>query len=76
MELYSLLREFADSWVLLAFVLFFLGVVFWAWRPGSRRVHEDTANIPFRHDDKPLVAGCGDGNDCDCGSSKIKEAQR
>ncbi|WP_347311306.1 cbb3-type cytochrome c oxidase subunit 3 [Defluviimonas sp. SAOS-178_SWC] len=53
MDIYSLLREFADSWVLLALTLIFLGVVFWAFRPGSRRVHEDIANIPFRHEDKP-----------------------
>ena len=50
---YHILREFADSWVLLLLFLFFIGVVFWAFRPGSRKVHKDTANIPFRHDDKP-----------------------
>jgi cytochrome c oxidase cbb3-type subunit 4 len=22
-------------------------------RPGSRKIHSDTANIPFRHDDRP-----------------------
>jgi len=53
MELYSLLREFADSWVLLFLTLFFLGVFVWAWRPGSRKTHEDIANSIFRHDKKP-----------------------
>lgn len=53
MDTYSLMRLFADSWVLLAMFLFFLGVVVWAFRPGSREVHEDTASIPFRHEDKP-----------------------
>ncbi|MCK8483628.1 cbb3-type cytochrome c oxidase subunit 3 [Aliiroseovarius sp. S2029] len=53
MDTYSLLREIADSWVLLAMFVFFLGVVAWAFRPGSRKVHDDTANIPFRHEDKP-----------------------
>jgi len=53
MDTYSLMRLFADSWVLLAMFLFFLGVVFWAFRPGSREIHEDTASIPFRHEDKP-----------------------
>ncbi len=53
MDLYSLLREFADSWALLALFLLFLGVVLWAFRPGSRRLHEEIANIPFRHEDKP-----------------------
>ena len=53
MDTYSLLREIADSWVLLALFLFFIGVVVWAIRPGSRAIHKDTANIPFRHEDKP-----------------------
>ena len=53
MDLYSLLREIADSWVLLALFLFFAAIVVWAFRPGSRKVHEDIANIPFRHEDKP-----------------------
>lgn len=58
MDTYSLLREIADSWVLLAMFLFFLATVAWAFRPGSRKVHDDIANIPFRHEDKP--AGDGD----------------
>ncbi|MDJ0826503.1 MAG: cbb3-type cytochrome c oxidase subunit 3 [Rhodobacter sp.] len=53
MDTYSLLREFADSWMLLALFLFFIGVIVWAFRPGSRAVHKDIANIPFRHEDKP-----------------------
>ncbi|SNX68733.1 cytochrome c oxidase cbb3-type subunit 4 [Cereibacter ovatus] len=53
METYSLLRSFADSWMLLVLTLFFVGVVFWAWRPGSRRAHEDAANAIFRHERKP-----------------------
>lgn len=53
MHTYSLLREFADSWVLLAMTLFFLGVIVWAFRPGSAKVHADIASIPFRNDAKP-----------------------
>ena len=53
MDIYSLLREFADSWALLALFLVFVGVVLWAFRPGARAVHADIAQIPFRHDDKP-----------------------
>jgi cytochrome c oxidase cbb3-type subunit IV len=56
MHIYSIMREFADSWALLSLTLIFLCVVVWAYRPGSRKVHEDTANIPFRHEDKPLPA--------------------
>lgn len=58
MDTYSLFREIADSWVLLAMFLFFAIVVIWSFRPGSRAIHKDTANIPFRHEDKP--AGDGD----------------
>ncbi|MFC4668800.1 cbb3-type cytochrome c oxidase subunit 3 [Seohaeicola nanhaiensis] len=53
MELYSLLREFADSWMLLALFAFFIGVIVWVFRPGSTRTYADTADIPFRHDDRP-----------------------
>jgi cytochrome c oxidase cbb3-type subunit 4 len=56
MDLYSLMRQFADSWALLALFLVFVGVILWAFRPGSTRVHEDISNIPFRHEDKPAPA--------------------
>ncbi|MBW4709338.1 cbb3-type cytochrome c oxidase subunit 3 [Roseobacter sp. YSTF-M11] len=53
METYSLLREFADSWMLLVLFLIFIGMMIWVFRPGSRKIHSDTANIPFRHEDRP-----------------------
>jgi cytochrome c oxidase cbb3-type subunit IV len=53
METYSFLREFADSWALLALFTIFVGVIFWAFRPGSRKMHDDAANSIFRHDKKP-----------------------
>lgn len=56
MDLYTITRQFADSWALLALFLVFVGVVFWAFRPGSRAVHDDISNIPFRHEDKPAPA--------------------
>ncbi|ANP36282.1 MULTISPECIES: CcoQ/FixQ family Cbb3-type cytochrome c oxidase assembly chaperone [Rhodobacterales] len=56
MEEYTLLRQFADSWMLLMLFAFFIGVVVWVFRPGSNRVYRDTADIPFRHDDKPAPA--------------------
>lgn len=52
-DTYSVFRAIADSWVLLVMFAFFIGVVAWVFRPGSRKTHEDAANIPFRHDDKP-----------------------
>lgn len=51
MDIYSLMREFADSWALLALVLVFLFVVFWAFRPGSAKLHDNAAESIFRHDE-------------------------
>lgn len=55
METYTVLRAFADSWHLLFMTLFFVGVVVWAFRPGSRRVHDETATMIFRNDDRPAT---------------------
>ncbi|MFC6637754.1 CcoQ/FixQ family Cbb3-type cytochrome c oxidase assembly chaperone [Sulfitobacter sp. JBTF-M27] len=54
MDTYSWMRQFADSWMLLAMTLFFLGVIVWAFRPGSKATHRDTANIPFRNETLPV----------------------
>jgi cytochrome c oxidase cbb3-type subunit 4 len=53
METYSFLRQLADSWVLLALTAFFIGTIFWSFRPGSRKVHDDIADIPFRNETVP-----------------------
>lgn len=53
METYSFLREIADTWMLVVLFVFFIGVILYVFRPGSRKLHQDTANIPFRHEDKP-----------------------
>lgn len=53
MDIYSILREIADSWVLLGLFTFFVGAIIWVFRPGSRPVHSDAADIPFRHEDQP-----------------------
>ncbi len=50
METYSFLRELADSWVLLALCIFYVGAIAWAFRPGSRAVHDEIANIPLKND--------------------------
>jgi cytochrome c oxidase cbb3-type subunit 4 len=52
-ESYSALRGFADSWGLVVLFLFFVGVVVWVFRPGSRRKHDDAASMIFRNEDKP-----------------------
>lgn len=51
MDIYSFLREIADSWVLLALFVLFLGIVVFAFRPGSRALHKDIADIPLRNGD-------------------------
>ncbi|WP_127107175.1 cbb3-type cytochrome oxidase subunit 3 [Pararhodobacter zhoushanensis] len=59
MQTYTLLRSFADSWYLLFMALFFVGIIAWAWRPGSRKVQQEVAASIFRNDDRPA----GDGAD-------------
>ena len=56
MDTYSILRQFADSWMLIALFAFFVGVVVFAFRPGSSKVYKDVADIPFRHEDKPATS--------------------
>jgi cytochrome c oxidase cbb3-type subunit IV len=53
METYTWLRAFADSWHLLFMFLFFIGVVLYVFRPGSRKVHDETSSMIFRNEDKP-----------------------
>ena len=53
MDTYSILRQIADSWGLLAMLIFFIGAVLYTLRPGSKAMHDDIAQIPFRNDDLP-----------------------
>lgn len=48
MDTYTALRQFADSWALLAMTLFFLGVVVFAFRPGSKKNADEAARIPLK----------------------------
>ncbi|MGB3246451.1 MAG: cbb3-type cytochrome c oxidase subunit 3 [Sulfitobacter sp.] len=67
MEMYSVLREIADSWVLLAMFAFFVGAGIWAFLPSQRTAREDASLIPFRNDSaKPTCAGT-----CDTCASKV-----
>ena len=61
METYSFLRGLADSWALLALVLFFVGVVLFVFRPGSRRTHKDAAESIFRNENRPAPADDKEG---------------
>lgn len=72
---YHILREFAASWMLLFMFCFFLGVVLWALRPGSRSTHRDVANIPFRHEDKPAADRSADLPEASERIAQFKEAR-
>lgn len=65
MEFYSFLRQFADSWVLLAMTLFYVGVIVWVFRPGTRKTYDDISQIPLRNETLPDdsdVQGTKSGN--------------
>lgn len=57
MDTYSLLREIADSWVLLAMFLFFVGVAIWAFLPSQNPARKAASMIPFRDDGPKTCAG-------------------
>ncbi|MGF1444873.1 MAG: cbb3-type cytochrome c oxidase subunit 3 [Pikeienuella sp.] len=48
---YHLIREFAASWWLLVMMIFFVAVVLFTLRPGSKATHDDIAQIPLRNDE-------------------------
>ena len=51
----TLLEEiWANRTLVWLFTAFIVAVLF-AFRPGSGKVHRDSASIPFRHDDKPAA---------------------
>ena len=54
-DIYTITRAFADSWALLVMFALFIGIILFAFRPGSNKVHADIANIPFRHEDRPAA---------------------
>ena len=47
---YNLMREFADSWGLLAMALFFVGCIAFALRPVGKSHAEQAAQIPLKDD--------------------------
>jgi len=62
-DTYTIMRVFAATGGLLFMFLAFIGVVLFVFRPGSRKIHQDTANIPFRYDDKPARSDTTLGQD-------------
>ncbi len=70
MDTYSLLREIADSWVLLAMFLFFVGVAIWAFLPSQAGAREAARMIPFRREAEPETRGCqGRCDGCSCNAA-------
>ncbi|EKF41260.1 cbb3-type cytochrome c oxidase subunit 3 [Nitratireductor indicus] len=47
---YTAMRQFADSWGLLFMVIVFVGVVLFAFRPGSKKSADEAARIPLKDD--------------------------
>ncbi len=47
---YDTLRHAADSWGLLYLFVVFVGVIVYAFRPGSKKVYEDVAKLPMKED--------------------------
>ncbi len=65
MDTYSLLREIADSWVLLLMFCFFVGAGIWAFLPSQSNARENARMIPLRTDvDKRT--GSGTCETCPC----------
>lgn len=50
MDTYSLLRQIADSWVLLAMFTYFVAVAIWAFWPSQNANRVEASLIPWRND--------------------------
>lgn len=50
MDTYSIMRQIADSWVLLAMFAFFVGAALFAFWPSMAADRRDAADIPFRNE--------------------------
>lgn len=50
MSTYESMRHFADSWAMLAMLVFFAATILTVFLPGARRRAEDAAKIPLRED--------------------------
>ena len=67
-DTFTFLAVLSRSWAMVAMMGAFIVVVLWAFRPGSRAVHRDTADIPFRYEDEPAP-------DSEVGDRARKEAR-
>jgi len=51
---YSTFKQFADSLGLLYLFIMFVGVIVFTFRPGSKKIADDIAEIPFKEDTKDV----------------------
>lgn len=64
MDIYDSMRQFADSWGLLAMFGVFVIAVVYAFRPGSGEAARRAANIPFEDDAPESPNGHNGGGSC------------
>jgi len=50
MSTYETMRHFADSWAMLAMLVFFAATVLMIFLPGAKRRADEAAQIPLRED--------------------------
>ncbi len=51
---YTVFREFADSWGLVYLFALFVGILIYTFRPGSKKVADEVAQIPLKEDDQDV----------------------
>ncbi len=56
MESYDTLRYFISIGSTVVMFALFVGVLLFLFRPGSKKVHEETSSMIFRNDDRPAAA--------------------
>jgi len=49
--MYTILRELADSWFMLLMFSFFVGIIIFAFRPGTKESYDRLRNLPLQDDD-------------------------
>jgi cytochrome c oxidase cbb3-type subunit 4 len=58
--MYTLLRELADSWFMLLMFSFFIGVILFAYRPGTKTAYDRLRSLPLQDDDVLVEDRSGD----------------
>ncbi len=49
--MYTILRELADSWFMLIMFAMFIGIIIFAFRPGTKASYDRLRNLPLQDDD-------------------------